>query len=123
MIRVDCRYVEGIKPDLAVYVSDQVVAVPTLKKHEFALSEISEDEKIDVGQTITAIKEFLDSIDEGRNFAVICKNDVISIESINGKKIEPVSRQDPGLFSCAHCGHVTPYEVIHNNHIKIHYFA
>lgn len=123
MIWVDCRYIEGIKSDLAVYVSDQVAAVPTLKKYEFALSEISDNEKIDVGETIAAIKEFLDSIEEGRNFAVICKNDVISIESINGKRIGPVRRQDPGLFSCAHCGHVTPYEVIHNNHIKIHYFV
>jgi len=115
--------VEGIKSDLAIYVSDQVIGIPALKKHEFTLSEISEDEKIDIKKAVTAIKEFLDSIDEGRNFAVICRNDVISIESINGKVIESVGKQDSGLFSCPHCGHVTPYEVIHNNHIKIHYFV
>lgn len=123
MITIDCRPVLGIKSDLAVYVSDQVVAVPTMKKFEFMLSEINDDEKIDVGKTVTAIKEFLDSINEGQNFAVICKNDVISIESVNGKVIEPVEKHATGLFSCPHCGHITPYEVVHNNHVRIHYLV
>lgn len=123
MITIDCRPVLGIKSDLAVYVSDQVVAVPTMKKFEFMLSEINDGEKIDVGEIVTAIKEFLDSINEGQNFAVICKNDVISIESVNGKVIEPVEKHATGLFTCPHCGHVTPYEVIHNTHVRIHYLV
>ncbi len=123
MITIDCRPVLGIKSDLAVYVSDQVVAVPTMKKFEFMLSEINDGEKIDVGEIVTAIKEFLDSINEGQNFAVICKNDVISIESVNGKVIEPVEKHATGLFSCTHCGHITPYEVVHNNHVRIHYLV
>jgi len=123
LITIDCRPVLGIKSDLAVYVSDQVVAVPTMKKFEFMLSEINDGEKIDVGKIVTAIKEFLDSINEGQNFAVICKNDVISIESINGKVIEPVEKHATGLFSCPHCGHITPYEVVHNNHVRIHYLV
>lgn len=123
MITIDCRSVLGIKSDLAVYVSDQVVAVPTMKKFEFILSEINDNEKIDVRETVTAIREFLDSINEGRNFAVICKNDIISIESVNGKVIEPIEKQTTELFSCPHCGHVTPYEVIHNNHVRIHYMV
>ena len=71
MITVDCREVESIKHELLVYVSDNVGAIPAIKLHEFMLSPIDDDEVIDQTEVITAIKEFLDSIGEGRNFAVI----------------------------------------------------
>ena len=73
-------------------------------------------------EVVTSIKEFLESIGEQRNFAVISRGDVISIESVSGKIIERDQKTSSGLFSCPHCGHVTPYEVIHNTHMKIHYF-
>ncbi len=122
MLTIDCRDVESIKGELVVYVSDQVAAVPTLKNHEFMLSTFDEDETIDTNVVITSIKEFLESIGEGHNFAVISANDVISIRSISGKTIER-DPQPPGeMFSCTHCGFVTRYEVEHQNHMKIHYF-
>ena len=37
------------------------------------------------------------------------------------KKIEREAKPVGQMFSCAHCGHVTRYEVEHNNHVKIHY--
>ena len=46
MIIVDCRDVEPILNELAVYVSDQVAAVPALKAHQFVLSPIEDDEQI-----------------------------------------------------------------------------
>jgi len=121
MITVDCRDVESIKNELLVYVADQIGAIPSLKIHEFMLSPIEEGDVIDNSEVITAIKEFLDSIGEARNFAVISKEEVILIKSIYGKTIERKSRQTASMFSCPHCGYVTQYEVDYNNHVKIHY--
>lgn len=121
MITVDCRDVESIKNELLVYVSDNIGAIPAIKLHEFMLSPIEDDGIIDKKEVITAIKEFLESIGEGRNFAVISKEEVIMIKSIYGKSIERESQQVASLYSCSHCGFVTQYEVEYNNHVKIHY--
>ena len=121
MITIDCRDVEPIKGELLVYVSDQVAAIPTLKNHEFVLSSIDDEETIDKNVVITSIKEFLDSIGEGRNFAVISSNDVVSIRSISGTKIIRDTVQQPQMFSCTHCGFVTRFEIEHNAHMKLHY--
>ena len=121
MLTVDCRDVAPIKGELVVYVSDQVAAIPTLKNHEFILSTFDEDDKIDTDVVIAAIKKFLDSIGEGSNFAVISRNDIISIKSLSGKTIERESEPAPGMFSCTHCGYVTRYEVDYQNHVRIHY--
>jgi len=121
LIIVDCRDVEAIKNELVVYVSDQVAAVPSLRLHEFTLSPINEGDTIDQKEVITSIKEFLDSIGESRNFAVISRGNTISITSISGKPIERTPKPTSQMFSCAHCGHVTPYEVVHNLHMRIHY--
>jgi len=121
MITVDCRDIESLKNELLVYVADQVGAIPAIKTHEFMLAPIEDGDVINNSEVINAIKEFLDSIGEARNFAVISKEEVILIKSIYGKKIERESKQDASLFSCTHCGFVTQYEVEYNNHVKIHY--
>ncbi len=120
MITIDCRDVASIKSELVVYVSDQVAAIPTLKIHEFMLSTL-DDQIIDKNMVITAIKEFLESIGEGQNFAVISNNNVISIKSISGKIIERDPHPSSDMFSCTHCGFVTRYEIELQNHMKIHY--
>ena len=122
MITVDCHEVESIQNELLIYVADDVAAIPNIKYHEFILSPIEEDDIIDTKEVVSSIKRFLDSIGEQRNFAVISRGDIISIESINGKTIERDLQTNSELFSCPHCGHVTPYETIHNTHMKIHYF-
>ena len=121
MITVDCKDVESILHELAIYVSDQVTAVPAMKFHKFVLAPIMDDEPVDLALVITAVKEFLESIGEKRNFAVISNGDNVVIKSIFGKKIERSAKPVGEMFSCAHCGHVTRYEVEHNNHVKIHY--
>ena len=121
MIIVDCRDVEPILNELAVYVSDQVAAVPALKAHQFVLSPIEDDEQINQVEVITSIKEFLESIGEKQSFGVISNSNKIMIKSISGKKIERESKPTQEMFSCTHCGHVTRFEVEHNNHLKIHY--
>ena len=121
MITVDCKDVEPILNELAIYVSDQIAAIPALKLHEFILAPIMDDDNINHAEVVASIKEFLESIGEKRNFAVISNNNNVIIKSIFGKKIERVTKSTGQMFSCTHCGHVTQYEVEHNNHVKIHY--
>ena len=64
MITVDCKDVESILHELAVYVSDQVAAVPAMKLHQFVLAPIEDNEPVDQSEVITAVKEFLESIGE-----------------------------------------------------------
>jgi hypothetical protein len=122
MLTVDCTDVLSIKNELLVFVSDSVSAIPTLKNHQFMLSKFDDDEILDANIVITSIKDFLDSIGENNNFAVICNNDVINITSISGKIIErdaPPPQQE--MFSCTHCGFVTKYQVELTTHMRIHY--
>ena len=121
MITVDCNDVESILHELAIYVSDQVAAVPAMKFHKFVLAPIMDDEEVNRDEVITSVKEFLESIGEKHNFGVISNGDNVVIKSISGKKIERNAKSTGEMFSCAHCGHVTRYEVEHNNHVKIHY--
>ena len=121
MITVDCKDVESILHELAIYVSDQVAAVPAMKFHKFVLAPIMDDEEVNRDEVITSVKEFLESIGEKHNFGVISNGDNVVIKSIYGKKIERNAKPAGEMFSCAHCGHVTRYEVEHNNHVKIHY--
>jgi hypothetical protein len=121
VITVDCNDVESILHELAIYVSDQVAAVPAMKFHKFVLAPIMDDEEVNRDEVITSVKEFLESIGEKHNFGVISNGDNVVIKSISGKKIERSAKPAAEMFSCAHCGHVTRYEVEHNNHVKIHY--
>ena len=121
MIIVDCKDVEPILNELAIYVSDQVAAVPALKAHQFVLSPIEDDEEINQVEVTTSIKEFLESIGEKQNFAVISNSNKIMIKSIVGKKIEREAKPTEQMFSCTHFCTVTRYEVDNNNHVKIHY--
>ena len=107
MITVNCKDILPIKASLAVYTSDNVGAVPALKKNEFVLAPIS-DEEINPSAVMKAIKFFLGSLGCEKHFAVICKNDIISVVALDGYKIEsPQQRATDQFFSCIHCGHVT----------------
>lgn len=121
MLTIDCKDVLSIKNELLVYVADKVAAIPTLKHHQFTLSTFDDNEIIDITSVISAIKEYLDSIDEGNNFAVISNNETIIITSISGKIIERDAAPQSEMFSCTHCGFVTRYEVELNVHMRIHY--
>ncbi len=120
MITVDCKDIVSIKHELLVYVSDQVGAIPALKTNEFMLSPI-DNEQISTVEVITAIKEYLDSIGEARNYAVISNENLILIKSVYGKALEREKKPIQEMFSCPHCGFVTQYEVDYNTHKKIHY--
>ena len=121
MLTIDCKDVPSIKNELLVYVADKVEAIPTLKQHQFTLSTFDDDDILDVDLVISAIKEYLDSIDEKNNFAVISNNGKIHISSISGRVIERDSVEPSDMFSCTHCGFVTRYQVELDVHMRIHY--
>ena len=77
MITVDCHEVESIQNELLIYVADNVAAIHNIKYHEFVLSPIEEEGVIDTNEVVTSIKEFLESIGEQRNFAVISRGEII----------------------------------------------
>ena len=121
MITIDCRSILSLKSPLAIYTSDQVGAVPALKINEFMLAPLN-DEVIDSARVIKAIKSFLGSLSIEKHFAVIQKKDTISIVSLDDYKLEiPSSLPTDQFFSCVHCGHLTQFESVHKNHMKIHY--
>jgi len=122
MITVDCKDIPSLKSPLAVYTSDQVGAMPALKIHEFVLAPLSDEDDIDSELVIKAIKGFLESLSIEKHFAVIQKKNTISIVAIDDYKLEAKPTQPTDqFFSCVHCGHVTQFEAVHNNHMKIHY--
>ena len=122
MLTIDCKDVSSVQNELLVYVADKVEAIPTLKHHQFTLSTLDDDDILDVELVISAIREYFDSINEGSNFAVISKNELINITSVNGKLLKNDSKQQQGnMFSCTHCGFMTQYQVELNVHMRIHY--
>jgi len=121
MITVDCKSIPSLKSPLAIYTSDQIGAMPALKINEFMLAPIN-DEEIDSSRVIKAIKSFLESLSIEKHFAVIAKKDVISIVALDDYKLEEQPTQPTDqFFACVHCGHLTQFESVHRNHVKIHY--
>ena len=102
MITVNCRDVLPIQHELLVHVADHVEAIPAIKHHEFVLSPIESDDTIDNGQVTKIIQEYLQSIGEGSNFAVIGESNKVLIKSINGKKINRITPPVKSMRTC--CG-------------------
>ncbi|MGQ0605530.1 MAG: C2H2-type zinc finger protein [Candidatus Nitrosotenuis sp.] len=119
MITIDCREIEHLQHDLAVFASDWLGAIPTMKLHEFVLSTF-DDAKLDPEHVVKAIKEFFASIGETANYGVLPKDGIIMIKSLHERPLQK-ARTVNSMYSCTHCGYVTPYEVLLQNHMKIHY--
>lgn len=102
MITVDCSDVMPIQHDLLIYVSDDVGAVPAVKRHEFVLSPVESDDSIEISHVTASIKKYLDSIGEGQNFGVISKSENVFIQSIDGKNIDKPMRPVYSIRPC--CG-------------------
>lgn len=102
MITVNCKDVVSIQHELLVHVADHVEAIPAVKHIEFILSPIEDDDKIDNGQVSEIIQKYLVSIGEASNFSVIVNSNKISINSINGKKINQKTPPVKTMRTC--CG-------------------
>lgn len=125
MISVDCSHALSIKDKLLVFVADKLEALPILKSDQFFLDSIDgvEIDKLDV---ISAIEEFLDSVNLRKSFKIIPKGDTIVIEPLDDtnmkEKLEQISDVDKNpFFSCTHCGFMTMYEEELKTHRLIHY--
>jgi len=119
VITIDCREAAHLKYEMAVFVSDWVGAIPSMKIHEFILSPLG-NEMLEMDRTVKAIKEFFASIGETTNYGVLAKNNIIMIKALHEKPIQK-AKQREYMFACTHCGYVTPYEVLWQNHMKMHY--
>lgn len=121
MLTVDCRDIEGIKHELAVHLADQLGAIPAIKIHEFVITPFDDNDTIDYTVAATTIREYLESIGESRNFAVLADGSRVSVHSVTGKTLAHKPKPQQEMFSCPHCGFVTSYEVEYNAHKRIHY--
>jgi hypothetical protein len=119
VITVDCREAEHLKHEMAVFVSDWLGAIPFMKIHEFILSPLG-DEQLEMEKIVKAIKEFFASIGETANYGVLAKNNLVMIKSVHDRP-QQKARPTDSMFACTHCGYVTPYEVLWQSHMKMHY--
>lgn len=121
MLTIDCRDIEGIKHELAVHVADKLGAIPAMKIHEFVMTSLEDDDTLDCAAASEAVREYLESIGESRNFAILADGERVNIHSVTGKTISRAAGPSDDMFSCPHCGFVTSYEVEYNAHKRIHY--
>jgi len=119
VITIDCREIESYKHELAVFVADWIGAIPTMKLHEFVLSPI-ENERLDTEKIVKGIREFLASLGETANFAVLPKDEIILVKSLSNTPFVR-EKQPESLFTCTHCGYITQYEGLLQTHMKLHY--
>ncbi|WP_316506104.1 C2H2-type zinc finger protein [Nitrosopumilus sp.] len=126
MITVDCSNALTIKEPLLVYVADKLGALPILKSEKFILDSVDDTHSINKLDAVSAIMEFLESVNLKENFQITSKGNSIKIESLDGKemkeKLEKLSKKKKELFfECTHCGFMTRYEEELKTHRLIHY--
>jgi len=73
-----------------------------LKVLTIVLSPIEEGEVVDQTRVTSSIREFFDSIGQGKNFRVISKSETIFIKSANGEKMNGHAKPVHSIRSC--CG-------------------
>lgn len=126
MITIDCTNALAIKDKLLIYVADKLEALPILKNEKFLLDALDNSQTIDKMNVISAIEEFLESVNLKENFQIIPKGDDIKIKPLDGvdmkEKLEEISdtNRNP-FFECTHCGFITQYEEELRTHRLIHY--
>lgn len=125
MIRIDCKNALAIKEKLLEFVADKLGVIPILKSDKFFLTTI-DDSEIKKPEVLSAIKEFLKSVELQEFFQIIPKGDDIQIEPLKGKdmkeKLAKLAQKRKDLFfECTHCGFMTLYEVEWRAHKIIHY--
>jgi hypothetical protein len=126
MITIDCKNALAIRDKLLVYVADKLEALPILKSEKILLTPIDDSQNIDKSLALSAIAEFLKSVNLSENFQVIPKGDDIKIEPLEGKEMKEKlaklgEKKKELFFECTHCGFMTQYEVELRTHKLIHY--
>lgn len=126
MIVIDCKNALAIRDKLLIHVADKLEVLPIIKSEKFLLTPIDDSQNIDKSLVISAITEFLKSVNLKENFQIIAKGDDIQIEPLKGKDMkEQLAKLDNKkkelFFECTHCGFMTRYEVEWRTHKLIHY--
>lgn len=126
MITIDCKNALAIRDKLLVHVADKLEALPILKSEKFILTPIDDSQNIDKSLVLSAITEFLESVNLSENFQIISKGDDIKIEPLEGKELNEKlaklgEKKKELFFECTHCGFMTQYEVELRTHKLIHY--
>jgi len=126
MITVDCSNALTIKDKLLVYVADNLEAIPILKSDKFLLTSIDDSQVIEKSDVLSAIADFLESMNLKENFELITKDDVIEIKLLAGKNVKKnleksAEKKKELFFECTHCGFMTQYEEELKTHRLIHY--
>ena len=92
--------------------------IPVIKHSEIVLDDTSAIERLRPIQLYNLILRLLR--ESGINYRGIR----VSKDRIEVDDQKPTRRYaEPKLFTCPHCGFVTPYEEEYWNHIKIHYIG
>ena len=125
MLSIDCKNAQAIKEKLLVFVSDKLEVIPIIKSEKIFLTRI-DDSDIDKSQVLSAINEFLKSVDLEEFFQIISNDDEIKIQPLEGKdmkeKLSKLAETKKDLFfECTHCGFITLYEEEWRAHKLIHY--
>ena len=125
MISVDCKNALAIKEKLLVFVSDRLEVIPILKSEKIFLTKM-DDSEIEKSQVLSAINEFLKSVELEEFFQVIPKGDYIEIQPLEGKDMKErlaklAETKKDLFFECTHCGFMTLYEEEWRTHKLIHY--
>ena len=125
MISIDCKHSLAIKEKLLVFVSDKLEAIPILKSEKIFLTKM-DDSEVEKSQVLSAIDEFLKSLEIEDFFQVIPNEEEIIIQPLEGKDIkEKLSKlseiKKELFFECTHCGFITLYEEEWRVHKLIHY--
>ncbi|MCE9651653.1 MAG: C2H2-type zinc finger protein [Nitrosarchaeum sp.] len=126
MITIDCSRTLAIKDQLLVYVADKLEVLPILQSDKFTLTQIYDAQIINKSDVLSAIIEFLESVNLKNSFQIIPKVDNIIIDPLEGKdmkeNLEKLGGNNKDLFfECTHCGFLTQYEGELKTHKLIHY--
>lgn len=125
MISIDCKNALAIKEKLLVFVSDKLEAIPILQSERIFLTKM-DDSEIEKSQVLSAINEFLKSVELEEFFQVLSNGDNIKVQPLERKDMKEKLSKLAGtrkdlFFECIHCGFVTLYEEEWRAHKLIHY--
>ena len=126
MISVDCSQALAIKDQILVHVADKLAVLPILKSEKFLLTPLDDAKKKEKSDVLSAISEYLESVNLKENFQIIPKGDDIKLEPLGGKNMKEKLAKIPNsnkemFFECTHCGFMTRYETEWRSHKLVHY--
>ena len=116
MITIDCKDMEDLLLEAAVYLADNIGAVPAIKTGCIALDPLT-DSELNTNNVKTHLERFLTERGIIQHFIIKVGGEMIKITAISERKIQENNIQSPFLM-CPYCGFVTSYEEELDVHMK-----